>query len=273
MLVPLLSVALVVTVCLLAWTWAGERRLRTELGSQRTEVRSLQTGLADAEVATQELGALRSSLQDQLVQTEQKAHEAHALVTETEAALAEATAARSSAEERVDELTRRLAEADRRSAHATGSLDAVVLWALERERSERTWREGVATSPDEVYVPDGSSPLLQSLRVEVDAIREGVGTAVELDVEVPDDLTAAGCVLTLRVAQELLASVVHRVESAVLQVRLDGTDSIVTLRALDEHGETVLPDPLPLPASDALVTLVDGVRVREVRALNDSNSG
>jgi uncharacterized protein (UPF0333 family) len=146
---------------------------------------------------------------------------------------------------------------------ATGGLDPDVLWVLERARSERTWRHSVALGPDSVSVfRETTDPLLEALQVELDAAREDVGAEVELDADLPAALTVAGSVLTLRAAQELLAGIVRRGEVTTLHVNADGRDVVVTVNSVDEDGEPVTPAPLPLPPSDDIVAVEDGVRIR-----------
>lgn len=141
--------------------------------------------------------------------------------------------------------------------------DANVLWSLEQRRADRTWRVSVAPSPE---VPSGlaeaAHPLVAALQIEVAAVREEVGTVVELDAEMPDDIAPATALLTLRAAQELLASVARRAEETVLRVRTEDGDVRITVEATDENGERVAIDPLGLPASARLEQTEDGALVR-----------
>ena len=59
---------------------------------------------------------------------------------------------------------------------------------------------------------------------------------MDLDADLPGHVDAAGAVLTLRAAQELLAEVVRRSESTVLRVRADGADLVVEVESIDEDG-------------------------------------
>ena len=141
-------------------------------------------------------------------------------------------------------------------------LDAEVLWTLERARSERTWRHSVALGPDGSSVFDTTdNPLREALQVELDAAREDVGALVELDTDVPADVTAAGSVLILRAAQELLARAVKAAEETTLRVRVDGADVVVTVLATDEHGVAVALPALAVPPSADLEATDGGVRV------------
>ena len=118
-------------------------------------------------------------------------------------------------QERDDAAAARAAEADAREV----GVDASALWALELLRSERTWRHHVAPGPDTPSVlADAAEPLREALQIELDAAREEVGVEVELAAELPADLTIAGSLLALRVAQELLAPAVRRGELTSVQL-------------------------------------------------------
>ena len=96
---------------------------------------------------------------------------------------------------------------------------------------------------------DGSDhPLRDALQVELDATREDVGAIVDLDTDVPPTVTAAGSVLVLRAAQELLARAVKVAEQTTLHVLADGADVVVTVEAADEDGAPVILEPLAVPA-------------------------
>ncbi|MFV0307447.1 MAG: hypothetical protein ACK5OX_06865 [Desertimonas sp.] len=154
--------------------------------------------------------------------------------------------------------------AERTAPAADGRLDAQVLWALEKARTERTWRYSVAVDPTASPFTDAGVALSDAIQVELDAAREEVGAEVDLDASLPDGLSAAGAVLTLRVVQELVADLVRRAETTTLRLRPDGDDLVVTVEAVDEDGQPVVPLALPIPATNALVPLTDGVRVRAV---------
>ena len=82
----------------------------------------------------------------------------------------------------------------------------------------------MALGADRESVFDGAEhPLREALQVELDAAREDVGAIVELDIDVPPNVSAAGSVLVLRAAQELLARAFKAAEETTLHVHADGT--------------------------------------------------
>jgi pyruvate/2-oxoglutarate dehydrogenase complex dihydrolipoamide acyltransferase (E2) component len=184
---------------------------------------------------------------------EERAASAEAASADANAALAQAQEARIAAEERAAEA----------GAPADGHLDPRVLWTLEQARSERTWRHSVAPGPHATSVfADAANPLVEALQVELDAAREEVGAVVELEADLPTGVTAAGSVLTLRAAQELLAGVVRRAEEATLHVHAEESDVLVTVQSVDEDGQAVDPEPLELPPSESIEPIDGGVRIR-----------
>ncbi|MET0324816.1 MAG: hypothetical protein ABW219_06295, partial [Ilumatobacteraceae bacterium] len=177
---------------------------------------------------------------------------------------ARAATARQEAESRAAAAEQRAAEfaAARAAAADGGGVDARLLWTLEQARSERTWRHSVALGPDSVSVfSDATDPLYEALQVELDAAREEVGAVVELEAELPPGVTAAGSVLALRAAQELLANVVRRGEVTTLHVHAEGVDLVVAVRSVDEDGEPVATEPLAIPSSADIELITDGVRI------------
>ncbi len=109
---------------------------------------------------------------------------------------------------------------------------------------------------------DAAEPLREALQIELDAAREEVGVEVELAAELPADLTTAGSLLALRVAQELLAPAVRRGELTSLQLGPDGPDLIVGVHSLDQDDEPVALEPLEIPASADIEVTPGGARIR-----------
>jgi hypothetical protein len=239
---------------------------------------------ADAEERATAADARSADAEERAAAADSRAAEAQAQVAAAAAERDEArheadaaAASRLAAEDRVAELERRAAEAT--AAHATaaeaaenavttapaasGQLDAQLVWALEKARSERTWRQSVAVGPGGSAFTEAADPLYEALQIELDAAREDVGAVVELDAALPTSVTAAGAVLTLRAVQELLAGVVRRAESTTVRVRAEGVDVLVEIDSVDEDGHRIEPGPLPTPPSPAIESTPTGVRIRD----------
>jgi len=206
---------------------------------------------AAAESARDEAASRASDAESNAAAADAKAQEAGTKAGEAEARAAEAEARAAEAEARAGE------------AAARNGLDPDVLWTLERARSERTWRQSVALGSDRASIFESSDhPLREALQVELDAAREDVGAIVDLELDVPANVTAAGSVLVLRSAQELLARAVKTAEQTTLRVTADGPDVVVVVEAADEEGEPVPVDPLAVPPSADLETTDGGVRIK-----------
>lgn len=262
---------------------------------QRAKAAQAATSAAVAErdertVALTAAEAARADAQQQAAATATERDEAaaRAAAAEKEAARADAerdearheadaaAQARADAEDRLAGFEQRLADAEAAQATAaesaararasapdiTGEIDAQVLWALEKSRTERTWRHSVAVDPTASPFTDAGPALTEAIQVELDAAREEVGAEVDLDAELDGDVTAAGAVLTLRVVQELVADVVRRAESTVIRLRADGRDLVVTIDATDEDGRAIPPAVLPAPPSPLIEAAAGTIRIR-----------
>jgi hypothetical protein len=200
---------------------------------------------ADAEAARDAAGADATEARAEVEQAKAAADEAHAAA---ERARADADALRG----------------------AKAGVDPELLWTLEQARTERTWRQSVAIGGDTASVLQGADePLREALQVELDAAREDVGAIVELDAELPSTVTAAGSVLVLRAAQELLARAVKTAEETTLRIRTEGADVVVTVLAVDEGGQPVALEPLAIPESPDMAPADGGVRIRGAAARPD----
>lgn len=280
--VVLLAVVALAAIVALAWTRSrltSQRRAAAAATERATQSEAqlaaandaLATALQEKSAAEERATAAdesRAQSSEQTQRAEQRAETANRARQEAQDAADSAAEAQRAAEERAATAERRASELAAAGVESGGGgVDAGVLWSLERARSERTWRLAVAPAPDaDSIFANAEDPLIKALRVELDAAREEVGAIVELDAQLPGDLTAAGSLLSLRAAQELLASVVRRAEETTLQLRTEGTDVIVTVRAVDDEGRPVTPATLPLPPSFDAEATEDGVRVRNAVA-------
>ena len=195
---------------------------------------------------------------------------AHEELATSRSALAAETADHAADVERLEQVRADLvgveqvaAEAEQRArdAAAASGVEPGVMWPLELQRSERLWRFSVSPGPQaDSPLAATSAPLITALKVEVDAARNDVGADVELDSDVPPDIEPATAVLVLRIAQELLADVVRRSETATLRVTTDGDDIVVAVVAVGRDGAPVLPEPLPVE-SPLIAPIENGVRL------------
>jgi hypothetical protein len=180
---------------------------------------------------------------------------------EANTASAAALAARDAAQDAAAERAREAKALAQQAAERRG-IDAEVLWQLERERSERTWRHSVAVGPTTSSVFDGVDDVLrEALQVELDAAREEVGCVVDLHAEIPPNVTTAASLLALRSAQELLARAVKAADRTTLRVHTDGEDLIVTVHPVDTDDAPLPVEPLAIPPSPLIEPTEGGVRI------------
>lgn len=246
--IVLVVILAVLAIAAFVATLVTRSRLKAQRALAASTAEARDAAIADAEQA-------KTAAEQARTETEQAR-------TETEEALAAAEQARTETAAAAAERDDAQARADQAEAARTG-LDANLLWHLEQARSERTWRHSVAVGPDATSVFDGAdNPLREALQVDLDAAREEVGAIVELDFEVPAEVTTAGSVLAVRAAQELLARAVKTAEESTVRVRADGEDLIVTIECLDEDGQPVELTPLPIPESFDLEAADGGVRIK-----------
>lgn len=126
-------------------------------------------------------------------------------------------------EEQADALRRKISHDDE-----TRKTQAAVLWELYRVRCEREWGE-IAGTTTELPVPwDGTCTA--AIAVEVEAIREGIGTPGRLTTE-GSGVQGAGDPLTAMIvtflAGELLRRLARIGEELVVQVTPAGVDVLV----------------------------------------------
>ena len=173
-----------------------------------------------------------ASVTDELVGRDADLLHARAAVFEAEtaaaAAMGRAGESRSELEKAQAELAgvrNELAEARAQGSGPDGSrpeatpLVVEALWALERARVERTWRQSVAADPsDPSPFAAGGDPARVAVEVEVAAIREEVGSDLAADWQITEHLAVGDGLLVVRAAQELLATASRTVEQGTLVV-------------------------------------------------------
>jgi hypothetical protein len=117
------------------------------------------------------------------------------------------------------ELRARLSELEAKAEMGKGGSEPrlLVLWALAQLEQQRAWRLSLAPAPSSE--PDG---LAELLAMEVDRIREEVGTPGSIDVRLEPPVAADDAVLALLAARELLAVLVPHTQAYDLAVERDG---------------------------------------------------
>lgn len=190
-----------------------------------------------------------------------RAESAEAALRETHERLEAALRESASVSSTLEAVREELAATTAKLASAGDSADAAALWALEIARSERRWQLSVSPGMDlPSPFEDTDDPLRLAVEVEASALREEVGTRIdvawELDTVLPDEAS----LLVLRLAQELLADAASRAETLELRVGPEDDGVAVALRAHDEDG-SVVPVALPPIASGRVRPGEDGVWV------------
>lgn len=120
-----------------------------------------------------------------------------------------------------------------------------MAWDLELVRSERTWRYSVAANPVEDPNPfiDTDNSLRLAIEVEALALREDVGAFIGIDWQAGNDIDPAAdparAHLTLRLAQELLASAARELSPSTLVVTSDAERGGVSLEVVASDPDDV----------------------------------
>jgi hypothetical protein len=198
------------------------------------------------------------------------------------AARAETARANEHLETRMRSLRNELTEAHQTTAELTArigranpsdSTRALGLWALERHRQARlasTPLLGLALGPG----ADLTVGLTEAIRVELELLREEVGTHAELaSLELGDGVGAHEALTILRIVQELTATLAKRADELQVDVGREDGDATVRVAAIGwtdsppnasafESGLAALDGTLDLrPDPDAADTLLAVVRL------------
>ena len=225
-----------------------ERSLR-ELDEERTR---LQAAVDDSSGELARLDDALVVLRDDLANAQEAAREADAAavaaVAQADATHDELVRARGEAEALRAELDEARAQPDAPSDEERPEVAPLLvegLWSLERTRTERTWRQSVSLDPTGPGpFASGGDPARVAIEVEAAAVREDVGSVIEVDWHVDDVLSPSEGLLVVRSAQELLARGARTVEDGVLVVARDGAEVVLSLlgperEALDLDGAVV----------------------------------
>lgn len=211
-----------------------------------------------AERLAQQAGESAEAAADRAIEVESERLALLASLHEAETRRAELAAEVAPLRERLlalDAASRRALEADR------AGIEAAALWDLELARSERTWRHSVAASPDGPGpFGDTDDPLRTAVEIEVAALREDVGAAMELtwDTDVTDP---ARCLTILRLTQELLAAAARDQQAVILRAHQEpGGEVVLHLSVPEDHAPLEI-DPPPLQGHLVSVLREDGLQV------------
>jgi hypothetical protein len=216
-----------------------ERSLK-ELDEER---RRLEVAVDDSSGELARLDDALVVLRDDLANAQEAAREADAAavaaVAQADATHEELVRARSDAEGLRTELDELRAAPEPPSAEERPEVAPLLvegLWALERTRTERTWRQSVSLDPTGPGpFADGGEPARVAVEVEAAAVREEVGSVIEVDWQVEGLIPPGDGLLLVRSAQELLARGSRTVEDGVLVVARDGDDLVLSLLGRDRE--------------------------------------
>ena len=144
-------------------------------------------------------------------------------------------------ETRMRTLRAELAEAHHTNADLTARIGrsnpadasrALGLWALERHRQARvagTPLLGLAIGPG----MDLTAALTEAVRVELEVLREEVGTHAELvAVDLDQGIDARDSLTVLRIVQELTATLAKRADELNVSIGREGDLAVVTVAAV-----------------------------------------
>ena len=150
-----------------------------------------------------------------------------------------------------------------------------MAWDLELVRSERTWRYSVAANPVEDPSPfvTTDNPLKLAIEIEALALREDVGAFIGIDWQAGSDIDPAEdparAHLTLRLAQELLASAARELSPSTLIVTSDATRGGVSLEVVaSDPNDVDFKIPAPPIASEWIGIDEHGGMVVTVRVID-----
>jgi hypothetical protein len=211
-----------------------ERSLK-ELDEER---RRLEVAVDDSSGELARLDDALVVLRDDLANAQEAAREADAAavaaVAQADATHDELVRARSDAEGLRTELDELRAAPEPPPAEERPEVAPLLvegLWAL-----ERTWRQSVSLDPTGPGpFADGGEPARVAVEVEAAAVREEVGSVIEVDWQVEGLIPPGDGLLLVRSAQELLARGSRTVEDGVLVVARDGDDLVLSLLGRDRE--------------------------------------
>jgi hypothetical protein len=263
-----LAIALAVTIIVVVWQAARMTRLTRELDAANARAVGIQGELLGTQEQLTSVEIARDDASGRIDSAVARATEAEAARRNAESSLSAAYAEVGAATSRAQaaEIAAEAAQAAATTARAA-LVDAGwghgpgpgTLWSLELARSERTWRNSVATDPGSVFEP-GSDRLRTAIETDLAAAREEAGVDIRLVWELVDEIEALAALAVLRVAQELVAGAVPLADEAQLVVEPDDDDVIV--RIAERDGSAGRFSELAVTSDDAgLLAVAGGLRV------------
>ncbi len=252
--IPVLSVCLALAVIAAVWLGARSARLSSQLreASEKADTMDaaaqaaaekeaiLAADLAEATdaatAATQRADVAeqaRTAAESDLSTAREAAAAAEASSAAAEARAEEADDRADAAETELARIVARQADVETADAEWRGGPGPEVLWALERTRTERTWRTSVAVDPTADAFDLEDDPLRHAIEIDLSALREEVGVEFALAWELDQELTSIASLAVLRSTQELIAEATRLADEATVVVALDGDDVTVTVTETD----------------------------------------
>jgi hypothetical protein len=245
-----LVAALGVAVAVLGIALVGTRRDRVETAAALAAERARADGAEEREVAA--TAAATSTARElaeadaRLEVAQQRAADRELLAADAEARATTALDAHAAAVEREHQLRAQVIELTAEAAVLEDALGAARglsghpellqhLWSLELGRVDREWRVAAA----QVHAPDpplsASDPGVfeRALEMELHRLLEEVGAPVELRTSLASTPDVPTALVTLRIAQELVA-VAARILDAVDLVVTIGSDGVATVTVCGE---------------------------------------
>ncbi len=237
--------------------------LRAELATEQDRATEAEANTAEVEAARADAETSRSQIETALTARTQELADAQSIIdTQNRAADAKAAeilelthqserlqvelveAADEAAKQRAPTVPGVLVSGDGKDLDVPG-YNPSMAWELELVRSARTWRYSVAANPLEDANPfDGAeNPLKLAVEIEALALREDVGAFIGIDwragTTIDPNVDPARAHLTLRLAQELLASAAREMSPSTLIVVPDPARGGVSLEVVASDPDDV----------------------------------
>ncbi len=224
--------ALVVFLALLITLILIRRKFKLALLESETVSRGLRKDLA---AETERLGVAKADKQATERLLEKTSTEVETLTSRLGTAQEKAAAAQKSEQEVVQRIMLLEVEAEHLRDQAS-DIEPRVLWELELQRSERTWRHSVSILPESDPSPfqQATDPLRLAVEVEAAALKEEAGAFLSVDWQAAPVEDPARAHLILRLAQEILSEAARSPIPTCLVVTGTGAVTLALVPSEDE---------------------------------------